>query len=201
MSHHYSNRGLLGFLCKFPGCNRGEYAKELCFSHYAQNRKGKGLTALYSVCRPRGTPPRIRYDEVPCPNANLKGPCHIFLGSKSKKGYGQICLNHRMMPTHRYIWERDVGPIPSGMMIDHQCRNRACCNVDHLRVVTPKINASENVVRQTITHCPQGHPYDKDNTGYKKSGTLVCKECDRCRSREYQRKKRQEALKNANTRS
>jgi hypothetical protein len=39
---------------------------------------------------------------------------------------------------HRTIWRHHYGPIPDGSEVDHMCLNRACCNVNHLRVLTRK---------------------------------------------------------------
>lgn len=37
---------------------------------------------------------------------------------------------------HRLIWEETNGDIPDGYEIDHRCRNRACCNIEHLQVLS-----------------------------------------------------------------
>lgn len=65
--------------------------------------------------------------------------------------------------------EGPVGPIPRKKMVDHRCRVRACCNPHHLRVVTAKVNATENsigfaAVNKAKTHCLKGHCFDKKNT-------------------------------------
>lgn len=36
---------------------------------------------------------------------------------------------------HRYVWELVNGQIPEGFEINHKCKNRACCNVDHLKCI------------------------------------------------------------------
>lgn len=36
---------------------------------------------------------------------------------------------------HRYVWEQAYGKIPDGYEIDHICRNRACCNLEHLQML------------------------------------------------------------------
>ena len=40
----------------------------------------------------------------------------------------------RMM-MHRAIWEMKFGKIPEGHEINHKCKNRACCNTEHLEVL------------------------------------------------------------------
>jgi len=37
---------------------------------------------------------------------------------------------------HRMSWEQNKGEIPKGYEVDHKCRNRKCCNVDHLQLLT-----------------------------------------------------------------
>jgi DNA (cytosine-5)-methyltransferase 1 len=41
---------------------------------------------------------------------------------------------------HRFAFMDQVGKIPDGLQLDHQCRNPACCNPAHLETVTPKEN-------------------------------------------------------------
>ena len=36
---------------------------------------------------------------------------------------------------HRYVWEKARGVIPEGYEIDHICKNRACCNIEHLQML------------------------------------------------------------------
>lgn len=37
---------------------------------------------------------------------------------------------------HRMVWETNKGSIPSGYEVDHVCRNRRCCNPNHLQLLT-----------------------------------------------------------------
>jgi hypothetical protein len=135
--------------------------------------------------RKNGSAPRIVFDKVPCARPDLEGPCHIFRGKSERTGYGQVWVEGRMKDVHRYVWELAYGPIPDGMVMDHQCRVRRCCNVKHLRVVTRKVNATENVVGQpwqlnrAKTRCPKGHVYSLSNTYTDKIGRRTCKACRR----------------------
>lgn len=165
-------------LCEFPGCDRKRDGVRFCKGHCQQVRNERPMTPFRPMRSP-GTPPVIIYDEVPCDNPALKGPCHVFRGFKNRGGYGESSLNSKPCLVHRYVWERDVGPIPPGMFIDHQCRNRACCNVDHLRVVTPKQNSLENSIgpiakHAAKTHCFRGHEFTEENT-------LICRKRRHCR--------------------
>lgn len=132
-------------------------------------------------------PPTIVYVESPCPRPDLKGPCHIYSRGKCAGGYGAVTVFGKKMLVHRYVWELANGPIPKGLMIDHQCMVRACCNVDHLRVVTHAVNITENsravgAINKAKTHCIRGHPLFGDNMFIAKKahsgkGSRVCRIC------------------------
>lgn len=124
--------------------------------------------------------------------------CWEWTGSMAHGGYGSIGIgsrtdgSRRTTSTHRYAYELLVGPIPDGLDIDHLCRNRACCNPDHLEPVTRSENLrrgrSAEVRRQQaalITHCPHGHEYTPENTRLVTTKTGVarhCRACNRVRS-------------------
>lgn len=68
-----------------------------------------------------------------------QGGCRVWRTTKSN-GYGSISIRNRNHLVHRVAWESARGPIPSGMVIDHLCHNRACIRIEHLAVVTPAHN-------------------------------------------------------------
>jgi len=41
---------------------------------------------------------------------------------------------------HRRVYESLHGQVPAGMVLDHLCGNRACCNPAHLEAVTQAVN-------------------------------------------------------------
>ena len=177
--------------CTFDGCGKPLRAKGLCSSHYAQAKTGKPLMPLYSTRRRTGNAPKIDYTEVDCPVPTLNGPCHVCSLRLNDSGYSLISVNGQTMRTHRYAWELVNGPIPKGMVMDHLCRVRACCNPDHLRIVTQTVNVTENVVgsnwqlQAAKTHCFKGHLLDEKNTRVDKKGHRYCRTCHLERQRRY----------------
>jgi hypothetical protein len=67
-------------------------------------------------------------------------PCWVWNGTIDGGGYGRLRLNGVKWLAHRYTYEKHVGPIPTGLQIDHLCRNRACVNPNHLEPVTAQTN-------------------------------------------------------------
>lgn len=69
--------------------------------------------------------------------------CWIWLGNIKKNGYGSLTIKTKNYYAHRLAYELMVGSIPNNLVLDHKCRNKCCCNPDHLEPVT----TSENIKR------------------------------------------------------
>lgn len=72
-------------------------------------------------------------------NLKLEGTCFVWTRGKVR-GYGQLRVAGTRVMAHRHAYEQVHGPIPTGLVIDHLCHNRACCNVEHLQATTNKRN-------------------------------------------------------------
>lgn len=108
-------------------------------------------------------------------------------------GYSQVRFNGTHMVGHRLVYEALRGDIPEGKCLDHLCRNRWCCNPDHLEPVSQKENIHRGIgvaaVNRLKTHCARGHEYSLDNTAIY-DGERRCCICDRERALNYYHRQR-----------
>lgn len=74
-----------------------------------------------------------------------EGNCIVWTGALVHDGYGRIKVNGKTRRAHRIAWEIFHGPIPKGMVLDHECENRRCIKLSHLRLVS----AAENNARRS----------------------------------------------------
>lgn len=117
-------------------------------------------------------------------NVAVSGPndCWLWKLGLERKGYGIFCAQGQRKKAHRVSLILEGRTIATGMVVDHVCRNRACVNPAHLRVVTPKENALENSVSMSAinaakTHCKRGHELTGDNLRISHRGHRLCREC------------------------
>jgi HNH endonuclease len=124
----------------------------------------------------------------------LETPCREYMGARSAGGYGVVRRGGKAVNLHRYIWILANGPIPEGMCVCHRCDNPPCFRLDHLFLGTRAENTGDMMAKgrhgaggpefqRAKTHCPQGHPYDEENTGPRKGGGRACRACARERMR------------------
>lgn len=115
-------------------------------------------------------------------------------------GYGILGVQGESRRAHRVVYLLLRGEIAEGLHLDHLCRNRRCCNPDHLEPVTNQENnrrsnsASAQHARQT--HCVRGHEFTPENTYFRKRAHKTerfCRECCRIRDRQRVRSARRVA--------
>lgn len=127
----------------------------------------------------------IEARSIPEPNTG----CWLWLMAICADGYGRISIERRSRLAHRASWEAHRGVIPTGLVIDHVCRNRACVNPDHLRVTTigDNVRCGDGPTGQHLraTRCIRGHAFDSENTyRYASTGWRMCRTCQRERYKE-----------------
>ena len=84
--------------------------------------------------------------------------CWEWRGSLNNSGYGFVYFDGRNQAAHRVAYALTNGPIADGLELDHACRNRACCNPDHLEPVSHAVNM-ERVRSAAATHEEFGQRY------------------------------------------
>lgn len=123
--------------------------------------------------------------------------CWHWATPQASNGYGRFWVDGHLVLAHRFAYELLIGPIPDGLQIDHLCRVRHCVNPDHLEAVTQQVNIlrgmGETARNAKKAHCPQGHPYDSENTYLSPQGKRNCRACGQIRCRAWDRMHRRVA--------
>ena len=120
-------------VCAIDGCNRKFYARGWCTRHYAKWKQ-------HGVPTGGGDKFFDAEEAFAARTVTAPGGCVIWTGCIDVGGYGRMRSDGDNIPAHRHAWERSRGKVPSGKFLDHTCWNRACVNVEHLRLVTTKQN-------------------------------------------------------------
>lgn len=113
--------------------------------------------------------------------------CWNWTGAKTDRGYGTVAAwdGRKTAYIHRAFYEEFVGPIPDGLVVDHLCDNRICCNPAHLAVTTARANIERSPrFAGNWTHCSNGHEWTAENTYIRPdTGHRQCRACGRERDR------------------
>jgi hypothetical protein len=100
-------------------------------------------------------------------------------------GYGRVALSMDSKPK---TWKRATlvalafhGPRPEGMIVRHLDNDTGNDRPENLEWATQSVNMFDRVAAGTHpfankTHCPQGHPYDEENTRLYQ-GRRYCRQC------------------------
>lgn len=69
--------------------------------------------------------------------------CWIWIGTKTKRGYGRINIDGKSIYTHRFSYELLHGQVPDGRKVLHKCDNPPCVRGSHLFSGTDQDNVDD----------------------------------------------------------
>lgn len=127
---------------------------------------------------------RAKYAERPGP---LSTPCWVWHAAINKDGGYAVFRHDGHNLAHRWAYEALIAPIPSGLELDHLCRNPACVNPAHLEPVTHDANVARGS-KATKTRCLRGHALIGSNLRLT-TGGRSCRTCHlaACKARRQRR--------------
>jgi hypothetical protein len=133
--------------CRIEGCTGTYQAHGLCVKHYARLRRHGDPT----ITLQRGTKPTPLIDRL-ADKFLVGDECWSWVGARDDLGYGQIkgTEARRKEQAHRAVYELLVGPIPTGLHLDHLCNNPNCVRPDHLEPVTQAENNRRAHMRRHV---------------------------------------------------
>jgi hypothetical protein len=173
--------------CQIRQCQAPVKARGWCLAHYKRYLK---------TGDPEGSTRKPKSERF-WAKVEKTEACWLWRGTMLTNGYGNFLDDGRYVRAHRWSYESVIAPIPAGLDLDHLCRVRHCVNPAHLEPVSRSTNLSRGTVgytakqrAATVTHCPQGHAYDEQNTSHKDTrytpgGARRCRACAKEYSRQY----------------
>lgn len=110
-------------------------------------RHARGL----KIGRSSTLPDRLAEFSVADPS-DPAGGCRLWIGAKSRHGYGSLSWKMKRLVAHRAAYECAFGPIPSGMVVCHRCDVPACINPTHLFIGTQRDNIRDMISKGRHPH-------------------------------------------------
>ena len=86
--------------------------------------------------------PPIGLDEI--------GKCWIWIGPRSRWGYGLLSYQGIRAQAHRFSWEIHNGEIPPRLLVCHSCDNPPCVRPEHLWLGTNQENTRDAQVKSRL---------------------------------------------------
>jgi hypothetical protein len=108
---------------------------------------------------------------------NSKTNCWEWQGPRDSRGYGHVAFPGYLATPPKYDGSFKTALVhrvmancwDSTLVVRHLCNNPSCINTNHLKIGTQKENIADTIRSGSHrnarkTHCPEGHPYDAENT-------------------------------------
>lgn len=109
--------------------------------------------------------------------------CWHWRGATTHDGYGRFVIYGHEHQASRWLYERERGEIPEGMVLRRTCENPTCVRPDHMETITEHDRqqhsrgpVAENAAK---THCAHGHLLSGDNLYVDPEGKRKCRTCAR----------------------
>ena len=121
--------------------------------------------------------------------------CVLWGGAVFKSGYGVKAKGRTAALAHRVAYEREFGEIPAGAVVHHECGNRLCVNVAHLKLMTLPDHTRMHHSQVRNGRCKRGHDMtDPANVYlYARRRNVACRACRTEAVRKYRRKRERSA--------
>lgn len=123
--------------CSIAGCDKPSWARSFCGTHYRRWSR-HGDPTFVEKARHATPEEAFEWYTIPEPTTG----CILWIGTTARGGYGSMMAGGQRVASHRYAWEREHGPIPEDLFINHRCWTPQCVNTEHLEPVTRTQNGS-----------------------------------------------------------
>lgn len=186
-----SNKIIVCLRCSVSAPN---FARSLCSACYQHLRRHR-----------LPLPPKVRlnFSEYWAAMPKPEIGCWAWPGFVDDEGYGRgFASREESQYTHIIAFERENGPVPKGLTLDHACHSeslgclggdtclhRRCCRPSHLEPLTIWENVqrspfSISALNALKTECHNKHAFTEQNT-YVFRGMRTCRQCRRDRGVGY----------------
>lgn len=171
--------------CQVDDCNKPIVAYGFCDPHY-RTWKRYGDPLGYSLWAAPAEERFWHYVDQNGPEYLDLGNCWLWTGSLSGR-YGAFTAGNKSFSAHKWLWEQTNGSVPTGLELTHLCPFTHCVNPDHMEATSHgevvrrgRLSEMTRARHAATTHCPQGHPYDEENTAWREKNGYRQRDCRAC---------------------